>query len=271
MFTVDKSDHIATLWLDRPEKLNAMGTAFWDGLPAVMADLASDEDVRVVVLAGKGRAFSVGLDLVEFGPSLASGLLGEGDGSQAASSKARLAQIKHMQSAITSVAGCPKPVIAAVHGYCIGGAVDLITAADIRLATADAVFSVRETKIAMVADVGTLQRLPRIVDPGWVAELAYTGRDVAATEALEMKLVTHVYRDVDELHQQAYDLAAEIAANSPLAVQGVKAVLRATEDSSVAEALDYGAVWNAAFLASNDLGEAISAFLEKRPPNFTGD
>ncbi|MEE8332166.1 MAG: crotonase/enoyl-CoA hydratase family protein [Acidimicrobiia bacterium] len=267
MFTTSKTDHIATLWLDRPEKLNAMGAAFWDGLPAVMAELASDDDVRVVVLAGKGRAFSVGLDLVEFSPTM----LGGGDGSSAASAKVRLAQIQHMQAAITSVADCPKPVVAAIHGYCIGGAVDLITAADIRLASADAIFSIRETKMAMVADVGTLQRLPRIVDPGWVAELAFTGRDVEATEALEMKLVTHVYSGVDELHRQAHDLAAAIAANSSLAVQGVKAVLRATEDSSVAEALDYGAVWNAAFLASNDLGEAVTAFLEKRPPAFGGD
>ncbi|MDH3731815.1 MAG: crotonase/enoyl-CoA hydratase family protein [Acidimicrobiia bacterium] len=271
MFTVDKADYIATLWLDRPEKLNAMGATFWEELPSVMSDLDADDDIRVVVLAGKGAAFSAGLDLVEFGPAMASGMFGEGDGSAAGRAKSQLDQIKHMQTAITSVADCSKPVIAAIHGYCIGGGVDLITAADIRLASSDAVFSVRETKMAMVADVGTLQRLPRIVDRGWVAELAFTGRDVDAAEALEMKLVTHLYTDADELHHKAHELAADIAANSPLVVQGVKAVLRATEDSSVAEALDYGALWNAAFLASNDLGEAISAFMEKRPPDFGGD
>jgi enoyl-CoA hydratase len=271
VFTVDKHHHVATVWLDRPDKLNAMGHAFWDGLPGIMASLAADDEVRVVIVAGKGRAFSVGLDLAEFGPEMVSGLFGGGDGSPAERAGAQLAQIKHMQAAITAVADCPKPVIAAIHGYCIGGAVDLVTAADIRIASRDATFSVRETKLAMVADVGTLQRLPDIVDPGWVAELAFTGRDVDAAEAQEMGLVTHVYGDGEQLHEAANDLAAQIAANSPLAVQGAKAVLRATRDMSTAAALDYAAVWNAAFLASNDLQEAFAAYLEKRPPEFTGD
>lgn len=271
MFSVEKHHHVATLWLDRADKLNAMGRAFWDELPGNMASLASDDDVRVVVVAGKGRAFSVGLDLAEFGPEMAASVLGGDAESGAGHAAARLAQIKHMQAAITAVADCPKPVIAAIHGYCIGGAVDLITAADLRLASRDAIFSVRETRLAMVADVGTLQRLPRIVDPGWVSELAFTGRDVDAAEAREMRLVTHVYDDVDELHVAAGELAALIAANSPLAVQGAKSVLRATEGMSTAAALDYAALWNAAFLDSNDLREAFTAFFEKRSPDFRGD
>ena len=271
MLTVEHSGHVATLWLDRPDQLNAMGPEYWDGLPDVMASLGEDQDVRVVVIAGRGRAFSVGLDLKHYGPQLLGGDLGgPGPVSEAAKRQRLLREIKRMQGANTAVAECPKPVIAAVHGYCLGGGTDLITACDMRLASADATLSVRETRMAMVADVGTLQRLPRIVAPGRVAELAYTGRDVTAAEAKEMGLVDHVYDDVDELHKAAADLAGRIAENSPLAVQGVKAVLRATEQMSVTEALDYVAVWNAAMLESDDLREAMAAFVEKRPPEFTG-
>jgi enoyl-CoA hydratase len=168
------------------------------------------------------------------------------------------------------VADCPKPVIAAVHGACIGGGVDLITACDIRLASADAYFSVRETKIAIVADVGTLQRLPRLIGRGHVAELAFTGKDVAAGRAERIGLVNEVLPDAGAVQEAARAMAAEIAANSPLAVMGTKAVLAACADRSVDEGLDYVAVWNAAFLASDDLTEAMGAFLEKRPPAFTG-
>jgi enoyl-CoA hydratase len=162
------------------------------------------------------------------------------------------------------------PVVAAVHGYCLGGGVDLVTACDIRLAAEGAVFSVRETRMAMVADVGTLQRLPRLVAPGHVAELVYTGRDIDAARACAIGLVNAVHPDVDALHAAARALADEIAANSPLAVRGAKAVLRAGEGHSVGQGLDHVALWNSAFMESDDLGEAVSAFLEKRPPNFRG-
>ncbi len=169
---------------------------------------------------------------------------------------------------MTSIADCPKPVIAAVHGYCIGAGVDLITACDVRLASPDAIFSVRETRIGMVADVGTMQRLPRVIAPGHVAELAFTGKDITADRAKEIGLVNDVFPDV---HAAARELAGTIAANSPLAVQGAKAVLKAGENRSIEEALDYMALWNAAFLQSNDLQEAMMANLEKRLPEFKGE
>jgi enoyl-CoA hydratase len=162
------------------------------------------------------------------------------------------------------------PVVAAVQGWCIGGGVDLIAACDIRLASAEAQFSVREAKIAIVADVGSLQRLPAIIGKGHVAELAYTGKDIDAARAVAIGLVNHVSADPDAVLADARAMAAEIAANSPLAVQGTKAVLAAGENLSVAEGLDYVATWNAAFLASDDLVEAMTAFMEKRPGNFTG-
>jgi len=195
---------------------------------------------------------------------------GGGGTSEAARRKAALRGIKRLQASVTAVAACPKPVIAAVHGYCIGGGIDLICACDIRLASADAVFSVRETKIAIVADLGTLQRLPGIVTKGHVAELAYTGKDIPAERASEIGLVNQVLPDADACHKAAHEMANEIAANSPLAVQGTKAVLKASEGRSVEEGLDYVGVWNAAFLTSDDLTEAFTAFLQKRPPKFTG-
>ena len=268
---VEQDGPVATIWLDRPDKLNAMGPEFWTDFPATVEALGTDPEVRVVLIAARGRAFTVGIDLMAFGPSLVSGDLGGGTGSEAARRSALFRQIKRMQLTFTSLAQCPKPVIAAIHGYCLGGGIDLITAADIRLASADAEFSVRETKIAMVADVGTLQRLPHILDPGSVAELVYTGKDIPADEALRMGLVTHVYEDRDGLHKGAEEMARQIASNSPLAVEGAKAVLRAGEGRTVAENLDYVALWNAAFLQSNDLTEAMQAFLEKRDPDFKGE
>jgi enoyl-CoA hydratase len=273
VFTVEREGHLATLWLDRPAQRNAMGAAFWSDLPAIMGELGGDDDVRAVVLAGRGPHFTVGLDLKWAGlggPGI--GDEGAGRGStQAARSWRGYRNVRLMQSSITSVADCPKPVIAAVHGYCIGGGIDLITACDIRLAAADAVFSVRETRIAIVADVGTLQRLPRIVSSGQVAELAFTGKDIGAERARQIGLVNDVLPDADAVVKAARELADEIAANSPLAVQGVKTVLRACADRTVEEGLDYVAAWNMAYLQSDDLKEAMAAFLEKRPPVFRGE
>ncbi|MGI9647386.1 MAG: crotonase/enoyl-CoA hydratase family protein [Acidimicrobiia bacterium] len=265
--SLETSGAITTIWLDRTDARNAMGAALWEELPAVMEQLGEDHSVRVVVIAANGSDFTVGLDLKEFGPALMAGF---DDSGGVAGAQATRSQVKRMQSTMTSIARCPKPVIAAVHGYCIGAGVDLITACDIRLATADAVFSVRETRMGMVADVGTLQRLPRILNPGLVAELAFTGRDFDGEEAHSMGLLSAIYPGRAELLAAAADLAGQIATNSPLAVQGSKAVLAATEHMRVDEALDYVALWNSAFLHSNDLKEAVVAFLEKRSPEFDG-
>ena len=264
VISVEINGHVATVWLDRPDKLNAMAHAFWSDFPAIVESLGDDDSVRVIVIAGRGDAFTAGIDLMAYAPMFGT------TAADVASRRELYRTIKRMQHTFTSLAECPKPVVAAVHGYCIGAGVDLITACDIRLATADAVFSVRETKIGLVADVGTLQRLPEIIDPGRVAELVFTGRDFTAEEAAEMGLVTHVYPDVDTLRKEATALAEEIAANSPLVVQGAKQVLRAGKNMSVDDALDYMAVWNAGFLTSNDLQEAITAYMEKRPPEYKG-
>lgn len=268
---VDRDGHVATVWLDREDQRNALAPAFWDEFPATVDALSEDEEVRVIVVAARGPAFTVGLDLKAFGSGLASGgLSGDAEPGSVAARLATYRTIQRMQRTFSSLADSPKPVVAAIHGYCIGAGVDLATACDIRFAAADAVFSVRETKLAMVADVGTLQRLPTIVDPGWVAEVVYTGRDFDAAEAREMGLVTRVLPDREALWKHAADIAAEIAANSPLAVQGAKQVLRNRDGLTVDQQLDHVALWNAAFLQSHDLEEAIAAFTERRRPDFQG-
>jgi Delta3,5-Delta2,4-dienoyl-CoA isomerase len=282
---IEVDEAVATVWLDRAEARNAMGLDLWRDLPRAMGAVGGDQGVRAVVVAAKGPHFSVGLDLKAMGSLLAGGGAdagsdtgtGTGDAAGGSSSASMAAQarraranILRLQDAITAVATCPKPVVAAVHGYCIGGGVDLIAACDIRLAAADAVFSVREAKMAIVADLGSLQRLPAIIGPGHLAELAFTGKDISAERAKEIGLVNDVAGDADGVLKAARALAAEIASNSPIAVQGTKAVLAANEGRTVAEGLDYVAVWNVGMLASDDLTEAVTAFMEKRPPRFTG-
>ena len=275
VLSIERDEAVATVWLDRPEARNAMGMDLWRDLPLAMAAVGADTEVRAVVIAAKGPHFSVGSTSRPWASILAVGGAGDPSGgggaaSMAARARAARTEVLRLQDAITAVAQCPKPVIAAVHGYCIGGGVDLIAACDIRLASADAVFSVREAKMAIVADLGSLQRLPAIIGAGHLAELAFTGKDISAERAKEIGLVNDVAADAEGVLKAARDLAAEIAANSPIAVQGTKAVLAANEGRTVAEGLEYVATWNAGMLASDDLTEAVTAFMEKRPPEFTG-
>jgi enoyl-CoA hydratase len=273
VLSIEQQDAVATVWLDRPEARNAMGPDLWNDLPRAMAAVSEDADVRVVVIAARGPHFSVGLDLKAMGSVLSDGGGGGGNAappSMAARARKARSEVLRLQASISAVALCPKPVIAAVHGYCIGGGVDLISACDIRLASADAIFSVREAKVAIVADLGSLQRLPAIIGAGHLAELAFTGKDIDAARAKEIGLVNDVAVDVEAVQAAAATLASEIAANSPIAVQGTKSVLAANDGRTVTEGLDYVATWNAGMLASDDLVEAMMAFMERRPPNFTG-
>jgi len=264
VLAIERAEQVATLWLARPEQRNAMGPAFWEDLPRAIGALGSDDAVRAIVLAARGPHFTVGLDLKSMGGPIV-------EGSGGAGARRRLLDtIERLQGSITAVARCPKPIIAAVHGYCIGGGIDLISACDIRLAAANAIFSVRETRMAMVADVGTLQRLPGIIGRGHVAELTLTGDDITAERAREIALVNHVYPDAEQTLAAARVMAARIAANSPLAVTGTKRVLAYCEGKSVEDGLAYVAAWNAAFVASEDLSEALAAFFEKRSPRFNG-
>jgi enoyl-CoA hydratase len=265
---VDRAGHVAEVTLLGPGKGNAMGPDFWRELPAVFGELNRDPEVRAVVVTGSGANFSYGLDL----PAM----MGSWDemirqGGLAAPRTQFLDEIRTLQESVTSVASCRKPVVAAICGWCIGGGVDLVAAADVRVASADAQFSIREVKVAIVADLGSLQRLAGIVGEGHLRELAFTGKDIDAARAQRIGLVNDVYPDHETTLAAARELAAEIAQNPPLVVQGVKDVLGAERAAAVAAGLRYVSAWNAAFLPSSDLGEAVRSFLERRPPTFTGE
>ncbi len=260
-------DHVATVTLRASGKASRMGPAFWREMPEAFAWLDAEPDVRCVLLRGEGEHFSYGLDLATMGGELGSVLGGD------ALAKERtdfLATIERMQRAMTCVASCRKPVVAAITGWCIGGGVDLVTACDVRLCSADARFSVREVKLAMVADVGTMARLPAIVGQGHARLLALTGDDIDAARALRIGLVEDVLDTPAALFDAAGALARRIAQNPPLVVQGVKQVLNVASERAAADSLRTVALWNSAFLPSHDLREAMTAFIEKRPPRFEG-
>lgn len=266
-FEVSIADFIAEVTLTGPGKGNAMGPDFWRELPEICAQLDRDDDVRAIVLTGAGSHFSYGLDLAAMGGDLAPVLA---DGAKARARTEFHDNIRRLQAAISAVADCRKPVIAAVSGWCIGGGVDLISAADIRYASSDAKFSVREVRVAMVADVGSFARLPAIIGDSHLRELALTGKDIDAERAAHIGLVNDVFDDREAVLASARATAAEIAANPPLVVHGVKAVLDHSRRAAVEDSLRYVAAWNSAFLPSDDLTEAVTAVFQKRPPEFRG-
>lgn len=260
-------DHVAEVALAATGKGQRMGPAYWDELPRIFEHLDGDPAVRAVLLHTAGDNFSFGLDLAAMAPELMELMAPD---ARATVRTRLLGIIKRLQRTHNAVAACRKPVVAAIHGWCIGGGVDLITACDIRLASADARLSVREVKMAIVPDVGTLARLPAIVGQGVARELALTGDDVDATRALRLGLVNEVYESHEVLLREARAMANRIAANPPLTVQGVKQVMNFTSEREAALGLDAVALWNSAFFPSEDLHEAIAAFMEKRAPKFRG-
>jgi enoyl-CoA hydratase len=261
-FKVEIDAHVAWLTLNRPEKRNTMGSSFFQELSEHLENLDGDSAVRVVVIKAEGKSFTAGTDLEEAG-SLLSG--------QAADQREHTRRkILNLQDGLTRIERCSKPVIAAIHSHCIGGGIDLISACDIRIAAEDAVFSIRETPMGIIADLGTLQRLPDIIGHGWFRELALTGRDFSAEEALQMGLITRLCANREELYAEAKNLADSIAACPPLTVQGTKEVILYSRDNGIDAGLQYVAQKNAAALPSEDVVEAVTAFMEKRTPVFKG-
>ena len=265
---VQNRDGVAEVTLLGPGKGNALGPDFWAELPGLFARLDADESVRAVLITGSGDNFSYGLDLTAYA-TLWGSLLAEEGG--LARPRTRLhEQIRGLQVALDAVAECRKPVVAAISGWCIGGGVDLIAACDVRYASADAKFSVREVRVAMVADLGSLQRLPGIISDGHLRELALSGKDIDAARAASIGLVNDVLETPAEALAAAREFAVQVAGNPPLVVQGIKQVLDVERSGRVAAGLKLVAAWNSAFLPSADLAEAMAAFAERREPGFTG-
>ena len=261
-FSIEQKGHVAWLSLNRPEKRNVMGAAFFEELSAHLEKFDQEPSIRVVIIKAEGKSFTAGTDLEEAGSLLS--------GEAADHREATRMKISALQKGLTKIENCRKPVIAAIHSHCIGGGIDLISACDIRIATEDAVFSIRETPMGIIADLGTLQRLPYIIGHGWFRELALTGRDFSAREALQMGLITRICEDRDALYAEAQKIADQIAQCPPLTVQGAKDVILYSRDHGIEAGLSYVAQKNAAQLPSEDVVEAVTAFMEKRKPQFKG-
>lgn len=265
--TLDYSvaDGIARITLCRPIELNTMNGDFWPEMVQVFRAIEHDATVRCVIIASTGKHFTAGLDLKWAGQ----GMLASGEavdlGRQREASRRH---IKELQESFNVIDNCRVPVIAVCQGGCIGGGVDLVTACDMRIATADAYFTIQEINVAIVADVGTLQRIPHLLPQGLVRELAYTGRKFPAAEAAKHGFVNRVEDSHADALAAAETMAREICTKSPLAIAGIKQVLNYGRDHSVADGLEYVAVWNAAMMQGDDMREAVKAQMARQSAAF---
>ena len=266
-FQVDIENHIANLVLSRPNDLNTMSRDFWVELGDVLEEINKNSEVRVVVMSSTGKHFCAGMDLNAFSNGV-DNIPDEKKPDHARIGEAVYRVAKELQEYISTLEKIRVPVIAAIHGGCIGGAVDLVTACDIRLASDDAFFCIQEINIGMAADVGTLQRLPKIIPDSKMREMAYTGRRMYAGEAKETGLVSDTYKSQEDMLKAANSLAKEIASKSPVAIYGLKAVMNYSRDHSVSESLEYNALWSGAMLSQKDMTEAMTANIEKRDASF---
>jgi enoyl-CoA hydratase len=258
---LDIKDYIATITMAREKSLNALSLDFAAEIAGVFKTLGSMDEVRAIILRSKARIFCSGLDLKD--------AVGGFDGT----ARGTFNIIKKSQplfDCCNSIEECPKPVIAAVHSKCIGGGLDIISACDVRLCTEDAIFCLKEANIGLVADMGVLQRLPTIIGQGYAREMAYTAGNYSAQQARTMGLVNDVFADQDALDAAAKQLALQMAANAPLAIQCTKEVLNFSRYTNVSEGMAYAIQKNMFLLTTDDLKEAFVAFMEKRTPDFKG-
>ena len=256
-------DKVCHVQINRPDKANSMNPAFWEDIGNVFEWIDKTPEVRVVVLSAIGKHFCAGLDLGMFG----SGLTPETDCEARKREVLRL-NILRLQDRLSLIERCRKPVLAAIHGGCIGGGIDMVSACDMRYSASDVYFTIKEIDIGMTADVGTLQRLPYIIGDGIMRELAYTGRNVYGEEAQSIGLVNKHFDSKETMMEEVMATARLIAAKSPISIRGTKEMIIFTRDHTVTEGLNYIATWNAAMLQSNDLLETMTAKAEGREPVF---
>lgn len=277
-FDVSESDHVAHVQLNRPDKLNSMIPEFWRELPEIVRGISAEGRARAIVISSTGKHFSAGMDLSVFtgGGSQESAASegsdradGERRSRELGRNRARLRETALLlQGSFTALEQARMPVLAAIQGGCIGGAVDLVTACDLRYASADAFFVIQEINIGMTADVGTLQRLPKLVPDGIAREMAYVGGRFPAARAYDVGLVNRVFDDHDALVAGTLDVAAEIAAKSPLAIWGSKEMITYARDHSVADGLNYIATWQTGMFQPADMMETFAAKADHRDPAF---
>lgn len=266
-FDLSVTNHIAQVTLSRGDELNTMNRSFWKELSHIMDEINRNSEVRVVIMSSTGKHFCAGMDLDAFSQGV-DNIPNDKKPDAARVGEAIYRSAKELQGYISSMEKIRVPVIVAIQGGCIGGAVDMVTACDIRLATAKAFFCIQEINIGMAADVGTLQRLPRLIPDSKMRELAYTGRRMYADEAKSSGLVSDTYDSQEDMLAAAKELAEQIASKSPIAIHGLKAVMNYSRDHTIEDSLEYNALWSGAMLSQEDMTEAISAFLEKREATF---
>ncbi len=256
---------VAHVALNRPKALNAFNMEMFFEMKACFEALSDDASVRAVVLSGNGRFFTAGLDLKE----AAAGILSAGSDADLGRQREQFRRhVLDLQSCQTAIDECRVPVIAAVHSGCLGAGVDIVTACDIRIMSADAYFTIQEINVGIVADIGTLQRIPHLLPLGTIKDMAYTGRKMLAEEALRLGFVASVETDQEATITAALAKAHEIASKSPLAIAGVKQVINAQRDKSIHDGLDYVATWNAGMLQGNDVMTAVKAVMSKQEALF---
>ncbi|MCU7555953.1 crotonase/enoyl-CoA hydratase family protein [Alteromonas sp. ASW11-19] len=261
--TVSLEEQVAHIRLSRPDSMNSMVPAFWKELPAALREIDADAEARVVVISSTGKHFSAGMDLAVF-----TGMAGTFEGEQARRAERFRRLVLELQDAFNAIEELRMPVIAAVQGGAIGGAVDLLCACDMRYSTEDAYFSIKETQIGMTADLGTLQRLPRLIPVGLAKELAYTGRDFSADEALRAGFVNQVYADQEALLSGVMEIATVIAQQSPMAVSGCKHMINYALDHSLADSLNHMATWQSGMFQMPDVQTALAARQTGSTPQF---
>ncbi|MEM9885883.1 MAG: crotonase/enoyl-CoA hydratase family protein [Bacteroidota bacterium] len=264
MFQVEIENHIASVTFNRPEKANAIHQKGWEEMKAIFEELSERETVRVVVLKSTGKHFCAGIDL----SLLMSFQQFTQIDCEGRKREQFLKSVRHLQACVNAIENCRKPVLAAIQGGCIGGGVDVIAACDLRYCTQDAYFTIKEIDMGMVADLGTLQRLPKIIPFGVLSELAYTGRKMDAKEAKNIGLVNQNYDGQVEMLEAVMEIARQIAAKSPLSIRGIKEVLQYAREHSVQDSLQHIQLWNAAMFLSNDLMEAFQSGMEKSAAKF---
>ena len=266
-FELKVDNNVANLVLSRPDELNTMTRDFWVELPEVLDEINRNSEIRAVILSSSGKHFCAGMDLNAFSNGVEN-IPDDKKPDHARVGEALYRVAKELQGYISTLEKIRAPVIAAVQGGCVGGALDLITACDIRLASKEAFFCIQEINIGMAADVGTLQRLPRIIPDSKMREMAYTGRKMLADEAKESGLVSNVYESQEDMLKAANELAEDIATKSPVAIYGLKALMNYSRDHSIDDSLDFNALWSGAMLSQKDMAEAMTAQMEKRDAAF---
>jgi len=265
-FKVETANKVAHIQLNRPGAFNTMIPSFWRELPEIINEISDAGEARAIVISSSGKHFCAGMDLAVFGGG--TGIEDQGPVEEGRRNANLRLNAMHLQDTFSCMERARMPVLAAIQGGCIGGAVDMVTAADMRYATEDAWFCIQEINIGMTADVGTLQRLPKIIPEGVARELAYTGDRMPAARAQEIGLVNQVYESHDDMLNSVFEIAETIASKSPLAVWGTKESINFTRDHTVADSLNYIATWQAGMFRAPDMAESFRAMQEKDTPQY---